>query len=69
MDIDPVFGFAMPRSAPNVPDALLRPRDTWPDAAEYDETAARLARDLVENFATFEDSVPAAVLAAGPVSQ
>jgi phosphoenolpyruvate carboxykinase (ATP) len=47
----------------------LRPRDTWPDAAEYDETAARLARDLVENFATFEDSVPAAVLAAGPVSQ
>ena len=69
MDVDPVFGFAMPRSAPNIPDALLRPRDTWPDAAQYDATAAGLARDLVENFANFADSVPAAVRAAGPVSQ
>jgi phosphoenolpyruvate carboxykinase (ATP) len=69
MDIDPNFGFAMPRSAPDIPAALLRPRDTWPDAAQYDATAARLARDLVENFASFADSVPAAVLAAGPVTQ
>jgi phosphoenolpyruvate carboxykinase (ATP) len=69
MDVDPVFGFAMPRSAPNIPDALLRPRDTWPDAVQYDATAAGLARDLVENFANFADSVPAAVRTAGPVSQ
>ena len=69
MDIDPVFGFAMPRSAPNIPDALLRPRDTWPDAARYDATAARLARDMVENFENFTDSAPAAVRTAGPVSQ
>jgi phosphoenolpyruvate carboxykinase (ATP) len=69
MDIDPVFGFAMPRSAPGIPDALLRPRDTWPDAAQYDATAAGLARDLVENFANFADSVPEAVRAAGPASR
>lgn len=69
MDVDPVFGFAMPRSAPGIPSALLRPRDTWPDAAQYDATATRLARDLVENFANFEASAPAAVRAAGPVSQ
>jgi phosphoenolpyruvate carboxykinase (ATP) len=69
MDIDPVFGFAMPRSAPDIPDGLLRPRGTWPDAAEYDVTAARLARDMVENFANFTDSAPEAVRAAGPVSR
>ena len=69
MDVDPVFGFAMPRSAPDIPSALLRPRATWPDAAQYDATAARLARDLAENFANFTESAPAAVRAAGPVSQ
>ena len=69
MDVDPVFGFAMPRSAPGIPSALLRPRDTWSDVAQYDATAARLARDLAENFANFVDSAPAAVRAAGPVSQ
>ncbi len=67
-DVDPVFGFAVPRSAPGIPGALLRPRDTWPDAEGYDATAARLARDLTENFAGFADSAPAAVRAAGPVS-
>ncbi len=69
MDVDPVFGFAVPRSAPGIPGALLRPRETWPDAGEYDATAARLARDLAENFANFADSASATVRAAGPVSQ
>jgi len=69
MDIDPVFGFAVPRSAPGIPGALLRPRETWPDAGDYDATTARLAHDLQENFASFTDSAPAAVRAAGPVSQ
>jgi phosphoenolpyruvate carboxykinase (ATP) len=69
MDVDPVFGFAAPRSAPAIPGALLRPRETWPDRGEYDATAVRLARDLVKNFEEFVDSAPAAVRAAGPVSQ
>ena len=69
MDIDPVFGFAVPRLSPGIPDALLRPRDTWPDGRAYDATAARLARDLTENFADFAHSAPAAVRAAGPVTQ
>ena len=41
-------------------------RATWPDAAAYDAQAARLARMFVENFASFESSVTAAVKAAGP---
>jgi phosphoenolpyruvate carboxykinase (ATP) len=69
IDVDPVFGFAVPRSAPGIPGALLRPRQTWPDAGEYDATAARLARDLTENFANFASDAPAAVRAAGPASQ
>jgi phosphoenolpyruvate carboxykinase (ATP) len=68
-DADPVFGFAVPRSAPGIPGALLRPRDTWPDAMEYDATAARLARDLAENFAEFSESAPVEIRTAGPVSQ
>jgi phosphoenolpyruvate carboxykinase (ATP) len=68
-DVDPVFGFAVPRSAPDIRGALLHPRETWPDAGEYDATAARLARDLAENFAEFAASAPAAVRAAGPVSR
>jgi phosphoenolpyruvate carboxykinase (ATP) len=68
MDVDPVFGFAVPRSAPGIPGALLRPRETWPDTGAYDATAGRLARDLTENFATIAESAPAAVRAAGPVS-
>jgi phosphoenolpyruvate carboxykinase (ATP) len=68
-DADPVFGFAVPRSAPGIPGALLRPRDTWPDAMEYDATAARLVRDLAENFAEFSESAPVEIRTAGPVSQ
>ena len=69
MDVDPVFGFAVPRSAPGIPGALLNPRETWPDAAEYDATAAGLARDLADNFKEFADSAPVAVRAAGPLAQ
>lgn len=69
MDVDPVFGFAVPRSAPGVPGALLRPRETWPDTEAYDATAARLAHDLTENFANIAENAPAAVRAAGPVSR
>jgi phosphoenolpyruvate carboxykinase (ATP) len=65
-DIDPVFGFAVPRHVPDVPDALLRPRHRWPDPLAYDETATNLARDLRANFEQFASSAPAVVLSAGP---
>jgi phosphoenolpyruvate carboxykinase (ATP) len=43
---DPVFGLAIPAHCPGVPDAALRPRDTWPDGAAYDAKA----KELVERF-------------------
>jgi phosphoenolpyruvate carboxykinase (ATP) len=66
MDVDPLFGFAVPRRVADVPASLLRPRDTWPDGGAYDEAARRLARDLTENFTAFEAMAPVAVREAGP---
>jgi phosphoenolpyruvate carboxykinase (ATP) len=68
MDIDPIFGIAVPRSVPGVPDALLRPRETWSDVTVYDETALLLARDLAANFEQFAEFAPEGVQGAGPAS-
>ncbi len=68
VDIDPVFGFAIPRSVQGVPDTLLRPRETWSDSGEYDLTARKLVHDLEENFESFAATVPERVRAAGPAS-
>jgi phosphoenolpyruvate carboxykinase (ATP) len=61
-----VLNLDMPVTCPGVPDAVLDPRSTWPDAAKYDEQAAKLARMFTDNFKTFEADVTAAVKAAGP---
>jgi phosphoenolpyruvate carboxykinase (ATP) len=68
MDIDPIFGIAVPRSVPGVPDALLRPRETWSDVAAYDATARQLVRDLEANFEHFAETAPTAVRGAGPAN-
>lgn len=65
-DIDPVFGFAVPRSVPGIPASFVHLRQTWPNAADYDAMAARLARDFRANFAAFASVVPASVRDAGP---
>ena len=65
-EADPVFGLAVPTSVPDVPSEVLNPRDTWADAAAYDEAAARLAGMFRENFVHFEDRAPESVRAAGP---
>ena len=62
----PVFNLDVPATCPDVPEAVLDPRSTWPDPAQYDQQARKLARMFVENFKTFESDVPASVKAAGP---
>ncbi|HEX7337577.1 MAG TPA: phosphoenolpyruvate carboxykinase [Gemmatimonadales bacterium] len=64
---DPVFGFEVPASVPDVPDAILTPRGTWADPAAYDAQARKLATMFRENFEQFRAEVPASVAAAGPV--
>jgi phosphoenolpyruvate carboxykinase (ATP) len=62
----PIFNIDVPATCPGVPNEVLDPRGTWPDAAKYDEQAMKLATMFVENFKTFEKDVPAAVKEAGP---
>jgi phosphoenolpyruvate carboxykinase (ATP) len=62
----PVFNLDMPASCPDVPSEVLDPRSTWQDKAAYDAQAKKLATMFVDNFKTFEGTVDAAVVQAGP---
>ena len=63
----PIFGLAMPKAAPGVPDGVLDPRVSWTDGAAYDAQAQKLAGMFRENFKKFGDSpVAKAAEAAGP---
>jgi phosphoenolpyruvate carboxykinase (ATP) len=62
----PIFNLDIPASCPGVPDGVLDPRSTWPDAAKYDEQATKLAKMFADNFKTFESDVAPSVKAAGP---
>jgi phosphoenolpyruvate carboxykinase (ATP) len=63
---DPVFGFAVPTSCPDVPPEMLMPRNTWSDKAGYDDKAKRVAQLFRENFKKYESHASAEVRAAGP---
>jgi phosphoenolpyruvate carboxykinase (ATP) len=63
---DPNFGFDVPVSVPGVDAAILNPRGTWADRADYDATAARLVALFTTNFARFAAHVDANVRAAAP---
>ena len=65
---DPVFGLDVVTQSPNVPPAILWPRDTWTDKNAYDATAAKLAKLFRDNFKAYESGVTADVLAAGPIA-
>jgi phosphoenolpyruvate carboxykinase (ATP) len=49
-----------------VPDAVLNPRNTWPNPADYDAQAKKLAGMFAENFKQFAEQTTAEVQAAGP---
>jgi phosphoenolpyruvate carboxykinase (ATP) len=66
MRTDPVFGFEVPTSCPNVPGSFLDPRATWEDPDAYDAMAGKLARMFADNIDAFADGVSKAVRAAGP---
>lgn len=63
---DPVFGFSVPKTCPEVPDAVLRPESSWHDPAAYQERYRDLAMRFIDNFKQFADGCPPEVLACGP---
>jgi phosphoenolpyruvate carboxykinase (ATP) len=66
---DPIFNVEVPITVPGVPDGVLDPRSTWPNAQAYDAQAKKLASMFVENFKTFEADVAPNVKAAGPKTE
>lgn len=70
---DDNFGFDVPVSVPVLSDkgidgAILSPRDTWVDKADYDATASKLVQLFIANFAEFEAHVDEGVRKAAPVA-
>jgi phosphoenolpyruvate carboxykinase (ATP) len=62
----PIFGLHMPRTCPDVPNAILNPRDTWRNEDEYDKVALNLAKQFAKNFEKFADKASDAIAKAGP---
>ena len=63
---DPVFGFDVPKSCPDVPLEVLEPWLSWPSRKEYDKRYKDLAMRFIQNFAKFEEDTPREVVEEGP---
>jgi phosphoenolpyruvate carboxykinase (ATP) len=66
-DQDPIFGFQVPESCPEVPPGVLQPRNTWNDPGRYDAQARELAGLFAKNFQKFAKDVSEEVKAAAPI--
>ena len=63
----PHFDFEVPTELPGVDPAILDPRDTYADAAEWEKKAEDLAGRFIKNFAKYESNEAGkALVAAGP---
>jgi phosphoenolpyruvate carboxykinase (ATP) len=61
---DPVFGFDVPTSCPDVPSGILDPSSTWSDLEAYKQEQASLAKQFIERSKVLD--MPADVLAQNP---
>src|SRR5437588_252253 len=66
-ELEPSFGFHIPKSVPGVPNEVLNPRNAWKDKAAYDKAADELSAKFAANFTKFE--APESVKHAGPKRQ
>ncbi len=64
----PIFGVQVPETCPEVPAALLNPRNTWRDPEAYDAQARKVATLFRQNFERFADGVEESIRNAGPVA-
>ena len=63
----PYFNLAVPTALPGVDTGILDPRDTYSDAAAWDEKAKDLAARFVKNFAKYTgNDAGKALVSAGP---
>ena len=63
----PVFDFEVPTALPGVDPAILDPRDTYADAAEWEKKAEDLASRFIKNFGKYTtNEAGKALVVAGP---
>jgi phosphoenolpyruvate carboxykinase (ATP) len=63
----PYFSFVTPTALPGVDPKILDPRDTYADAAQWEEKAKDLSARFIKNFAKFTgNEAGKALVAAGP---
>jgi phosphoenolpyruvate carboxykinase (ATP) len=63
----PYFSFVTPTALPGVDSKILDPRDTYADAAQWEEKAKDLSARFIKNFAKFTgNEAGKALVAAGP---
>lgn len=65
--IHPIFGLAMPKDCPNVPNEVLNPIDTWESAVAYNAKAAELSKAFKQNFEQFSEYANEEIMAGGPI--
>lgn len=58
----PIFKVLVPKHAPNVPEEILNPKNTWENKAAYDEKAKALAELFQVNFRAFLEYVDGQVV-------
>jgi phosphoenolpyruvate carboxykinase (ATP) len=63
---DPVFGFQVPKTCPNVPEDVLYPARSWKKEEDYWKRYHQLASRFINNMKKFEADVPKELVAAGP---
>jgi phosphoenolpyruvate carboxykinase (ATP) len=63
---DPIFGFEVPKTCPDVPESVLEPWSSWPSREEYEKRYKDLALRFIQNFKKFEEGTPIEVIEAGP---
>jgi phosphoenolpyruvate carboxykinase (ATP) len=63
---DPIFGYQVPTSCPEVPDDVLNPASSWPSQEAYMQKYREMAARFVDNFKKFEEGTPEEVRKAGP---
>lgn len=63
----PNFKISIPKTCPDVPNAILNPRDTWLNEKEYNAAGIKLDKLFHENFEKFKKVAGADINEAGPV--
>ncbi|GLR15813.1 phosphoenolpyruvate carboxykinase [ATP] 2 [Portibacter lacus] len=62
----PIFNLQIPKTCPDVPNAILNPRDTWRNEEEFDKQAKNLAARFEKNFQKYAAQASKEIVAAGP---